>query len=149
MKESKSILTNINIAAFAAAALILAAGCGKGGEQTAPKEAQAPVVKVMNPIKKKVDMWDEYTARIDALAFVELRARVSGYLEKVYFKEGQEVKVGDMLFRIDQRPYQAALDSCKAGVKEPYFNPKKLGIKNCDVWMYINKDRIEADDGKE
>lgn len=118
MKESKSILTNINIAAFAAAALILAAGCGKGGEQTAPKEAQAPVVKVMNPIKKKVDMWDEYTARIDALAFVELRARVSGYLEKVYFKEGQEVKVGDMLFRIDQRPYQAALDSCKAGVKE-------------------------------
>lgn len=118
MKQSKSILTKINIATFAAMALVLAAGCDKKNGQGDQKETQAPVVKVMNPIKKNVDMWDEYTARIDALAYVELRARVSGYLEKVFFVEGQDVKEGDMLFRIDPRPYQAALDSCKAGVKE-------------------------------
>ncbi|MFR6032732.1 MAG: biotin/lipoyl-binding protein [Bacilli bacterium] len=109
MKQSKSILTKINIAAFAALALVLAAGCDKKNGQGDQKETQAPVVKVMNPIKKNVDMWDEYTARIDALAYVELRARVSGYLEKVFFVEGQDVKEGDMLFRIDPRPYQAAL----------------------------------------
>ena len=64
------------------------------------------------------EFWDDYTARLDALAFVELRARVGGYLQKVAFKEGQQVKEGDLLFVIDPRPYEAALASSKAQVKE-------------------------------
>lgn len=54
-----------------------------------------------------------------------------------------------LLIPVVKKVYDDYFAQRKAGVKEPYFNPQKLGIKNCDVWMDINKDRIEADDGKE
>ena len=95
-------------------------GCGDGGpsaEHQAYLKALSEV-KVASPIMRKMDLWDEYTAKIEAVAYVELRARVNGYLEKIYFTEGQEVKKGDVLFLIDPRPYEAALDSAKANVKE-------------------------------
>src|SRR5439155_7965121 len=59
----------------------------------------------------------EYTGRIDAKEFVNVRARVSGYLVKVNFKEGDEIKKDQVLFEIDPRPYQAALDQAEAQVK--------------------------------
>jgi len=78
----------------------------------------APEVQVSKPIKKTFEIWDEYTARVEPLEFVELRSRVSGYLEKIFFKEGQIVKAGDLLFVIDPRPYEASLAAAKASVKE-------------------------------
>ena len=78
----------------------------------------APEVQVSKPIKKTFEVWDEYTARVEPLEFVELRSRVSGYLEKIFFKEGQIVKAGDLLFVIDPRPYEASLAAAKASVKE-------------------------------
>jgi len=78
--------------------------------------AQGPVpeVVVSRPLAKTIPRWDEYTGRFEALKQVEVRARVSGALEKINFTDGQFVKVGDVLFTIDQRPYQIAVDSARA-----------------------------------
>lgn len=77
--------------------------------QPAPKPVP-PVVTVAHPVNSEVVEWNEYTGRLDALETVDVRARVSGYLESVHFKDGAIVKKGDLLFVIDPRPYKAALD---------------------------------------
>jgi RND family efflux transporter MFP subunit len=74
----------------------------------------SPRVTVARPIAKTIDVWDEYTGRFEALKQVEVRARVSGTLDKINFTDGQLVKEGDLLFVIDPRPYQIAVDSAKA-----------------------------------
>ena len=71
-------------------------------------------MSVARPIAREVIEWDEYIGRLESPATVELRARVSGYLDKVHFKEGKEVKKGDLLFTIDPRPYQADHDPADA-----------------------------------
>src|SRR6266550_7075813 len=90
-------------------ALILA-GCNKNP----PPSAQAPVVSTLHPVAREIVEWDEYIGRLESPETVEIRARVSGYLDKVHFKEGKEVKKGDLLFTIDQRPYQAEYDRAEA-----------------------------------
>jgi RND family efflux transporter MFP subunit len=87
------------------------AGCKKQAAQTAPPP---PTVSVLQPVAREVVEWDEYTGRLESPETVELRARVSGYLDKVHFKEGKEVKKGDLLFTIDRRPYQAEFDRADA-----------------------------------
>lgn len=88
------------------------AGCEKPPPQAAPSP---PIVTVVQPVARDVVEWDEYIGRLESPASVEVRARVSGYLTKVHFKEGKEVKKGDVLFTIDPRPYQAEFDSAEAG----------------------------------
>jgi RND family efflux transporter MFP subunit len=90
-------------------ALLLAA-CG----QSTPPAPPAPQVTVANPTRQKLVDRDEYVGRFVAVDAVEIRARVSGYLEKVHFTDGQLVKAGDLLFTLDQRPFRAALDQAKA-----------------------------------
>ena len=92
------------------------AGCAK--KQSQPLAKAPEDVYVAQPIVRPVDVWDEFTARIDAIKSVEIRARVSGYLEKVNFSEGQMVKQGDLLFVIDPRPYEAAVAAAKARIAE-------------------------------
>lgn len=117
MKNIKTwnVLAKLSAFALAVAAFIAVSGCGKKAPQMAHS---APEVQVSKPIKKTFEVWDEYTARVEPLEFVELRSRVSGYLEKIFFKEGQIVKAGDLLFVIDPRPYEASLAAAKASVKE-------------------------------
>ena len=117
MKNIKTwnVLAKLSAFALAGAAVIAVSGCGKKAPQMAHS---APEVQVSKPIKKTFEVWDEYTARVEPLEFVELRSRVSGYLEKIFFKEGQIVKAGDLLFVIDPRPYEASLAAAKASVKE-------------------------------
>jgi RND family efflux transporter MFP subunit len=69
---------------------------------------------VSRPHVDEVIEWDEYTARFDAVEMVEVRPRVSGYLNEVAFKDGQSVKKGDLLFVIDPRPFERALEAAKA-----------------------------------
>ena len=71
-------------------------------------------VSVAQPVHKDVVEWDEYTGRFAAIESVEVRARVSGYLESIHFTEGEIVEVGDLLFVIDPRPFEAAVDRAKA-----------------------------------
>jgi membrane fusion protein, multidrug efflux system len=90
----------------------------------------APPVTVARPLQKQITEWDEYTGRFAALESVEVRARVSGYIESIKFNEGQMVKQGDLLFVIDQRPYQLAVEQAKADVERA---KAKLEIASLDV----------------
>src|SRR5712691_2653815 len=90
---------------------LLVTGCGKHASKTAPPPA---VVTIVQPITREIVEWDDYIGRLEAPETVEVRARVSGYLDKVHFKEGKEVKKGDLLFTIDRRPYKADLDRAVA-----------------------------------
>lgn len=76
----------------------------------------APPVQVSSPLAKRVANWDEFTGRFEASDQVEVRARVSGFIEKVHFRDGAMVQKGDLLFTIDQRPYKLAVDVAKADV---------------------------------
>lgn len=93
--------------------LMLTLGCK--GEAQAPAPPP-PTVGVAKPLAKAVTDWDEYTGRLEAVETVEVRARVSGYLQSVNFKDGAIVKKGDLLFVIDPRPYQAVLNQAKSEV---------------------------------
>src|SRR5258705_4402369 len=98
---------------FAAAALAaVLPACSKGSAQAvAPPPAEVSAAQV---VVKPVRQWDEFNGRIAAIDAVEVRARVSGYIDRIAFKEGDEVKSGDLLFVIDPRPYKAAYDSAAA-----------------------------------
>ncbi|MGE0023555.1 MAG: efflux RND transporter periplasmic adaptor subunit [Hyphomicrobium sp.] len=76
----------------------------------------APKVTVAQPVAKKITTWDEYSGRFEAVESVEVRPRVSGFVDKVHFKDGQIVKVGDPLFTIDPRPFEIAAESARAEV---------------------------------
>ena len=73
-------------------------------------------VSVAPPIAKRVIQWDEYSGRFAPVASVEGRARVSGFIDKLHFRDGQIINVGDPLFTIDQRPFEIAVESAKAEV---------------------------------
>src|SRR5712671_4832162 len=90
---------------------MMLAGCRQAPPPAAPPP---PVVSVVQPIAREVIEWDEYIGRLESPESVEVRARVNGYLDKVHFKEGKEVKKGDLLFTIDRRPYQAEYDRAEA-----------------------------------
>jgi multidrug efflux system membrane fusion protein len=93
---------------------LIVAGCGKSGGPQAPPPPQVSVAQV---IEKRVKDWDEFTGRLQAIETVEIRPRVSGYIDKVAFTEGSLVKRGTLLFVIDPRPYQAEYDRAAADLK--------------------------------
>lgn len=96
-------------------AALMLAGCSEAGPQSKPAAARpAPAVTVSKPIRKVVTDFDEYVGRFTAVDYVEVRARVSGYLEKIHFRDGQLVKANDALFTIDRRPFEAAMEQVKA-----------------------------------
>src|SRR5690349_11086780 len=85
----------------------------------APAFAQGPPpppVTVANPIAKKITLWDEYSGHFEAVQTVEVRPRVSGFIDKIHFKDGQIVKAGDPLFTIDPRPFEIAAESSRAEI---------------------------------
>jgi RND family efflux transporter MFP subunit len=94
-------------------ALLALAGCGAG----APPDPGPPEVTVAKVISKRIQDWDEFTGRFQAIDTVELRPRASGYIDQVLFHEGQFVKKDDVLVIIDPRPYQADYDRAKAGLE--------------------------------
>ena len=105
-------LPHLSLALFAALA---AGGCKPQGQLTS---VPPPPVTVATPIRKEVVEWDEYTGRTEAVESVEIRPRVSGYIDQISFKEGQLVKPGDVLFVIDPRPYRDVLDQDKANLQK-------------------------------
>jgi multidrug efflux system membrane fusion protein len=89
--------------------LTLASGCSEPVKQA--QQQSAPEVDVSQPIQAVITQWDEYTGRFAAVNQVQIRSRVSGYLQHTKFKDGQAVNKGDVLFVIDQRPFEIALKS--------------------------------------
>ena len=95
---------------LAAAVLAACSSQAAPGADSAPP----PEVSVAQVMERSVVPWDEYTGRVVAAQTVQMRPRVSGYIDRVVFTEGAEVKKGDLLFVIDQRPYRAALERAQA-----------------------------------
>ncbi|EQB2483430.1 efflux RND transporter periplasmic adaptor subunit [Klebsiella michiganensis] len=90
----------------------LLVGCDEGVAQNAAP--QAPVVSAADVVVKSISQWDSFNGRIEAVESVQLRPRVSGYIDKVNYADGEEVKRGEVLFTIDDRTYRAALEQAQA-----------------------------------
>ena len=90
------------------AALLVSLGCSQHSSEVAAGETLA--VNVAVPTQRPVTDYVDFTGRTDAVQSVDIVPRVTGYLTKLAFKEGSEVKKGDVLFEIDPRPYQAQYD---------------------------------------
>jgi RND family efflux transporter MFP subunit len=97
------------------ALVFLSSGCGRGMAQQRPP---APTVTVASAEQREIIEWDEFTGRIEAVDAVEVRPRVSGYIQEVRFQSGQLVKKGDVLFVIDPRWHQATFDQRKAELEQ-------------------------------
>ncbi len=104
-------MTCRSLAALTCAALLCAfllTGCENKAPQIAPPTV--PGIPVSHPVQRKVIDFVDFTGRTEAKEAVDIRPRVTGYLVQMPFKEGAEVKKGDLLFEIDPRPYQAQYD---------------------------------------
>lgn len=99
------------------------AGCSSSSPQE-PPGGGPPTVTVSFPLQREVTDQEDYTGRTAAVETVEVRARVSGYLDKIDFQEGAEVQEGDLLYEIDPRPYKAVLDQAEAQVRLQQANLK-------------------------
>src|SRR5260370_8549144 len=97
----------------------LLSGCGQGQKQAAPPP---PKVTVAKPAQRTIVDQDEYVGRFVPVSVVEVRARVSGYLDQIHFTDGQIVNQGDLLFTIDKRPFQNTLDQARANLETAKSN---------------------------
>jgi len=97
----------------------LVAACG---QQQAPPTPPPPAVTVAKPQQQEVVDFDEYVGRFLAIDSVEVRARVSGYLDKVHFQDGQMVKEGESLFSVDPRPFQNTVAQARSNLAQARAN---------------------------
>lgn len=109
MKRTSAIFVPV-----AVVSILAAAGCARNEAAPAATAMPAPEVSVAEVIRKQVTDYEEFTGRFVAVERVEVRPRVSGYIASVSLEPGREVKKGDVLFTIDQRPYQAELKRAQA-----------------------------------
>jgi RND family efflux transporter MFP subunit len=109
-------IVQLGMVGFGAWAALNVGGCGNSGRgaAAAPPPPQVSVAKVL---ERRVKDWDEFTGRMQAVETVEIRPRVSGYIDRVAFTEGGQVKRGDLLFVVDPRPYQADADRAAADLQ--------------------------------
>jgi membrane fusion protein, multidrug efflux system len=112
---------------FGALTALLLVSCERAPTSEVPPP---PSVTVAQPLQKQITEWDEFTGRFAAVETVEIRARVSGYVNSVHFKDGQLVNKGDLLFVIDPRPYEIAVEQAKAEVQRA---KARLEIAAADV----------------
>ena len=117
MDQSKKTLWHFPLAL---AAMLALSACGKAPEAT----AQMPVaqVSVAEVIEQPINEWDEFTGRLEAPESVDVRPRVSGFIDRVAFDEGSLVKKGDLLFQIDPRPFQAEVKRLEAQLQQARAN---------------------------
>ncbi|HCR1888413.1 TPA: efflux RND transporter periplasmic adaptor subunit [Enterobacter roggenkampii] len=106
---------NSHLSALGAMLLsVLLVGCDNSVAQNAAPPA--PAVSAADVVVKSISQWDSFNGRIEAVESVQLRPRVSGYIDKVNYTDGQEVKKGEVLFTIDDRTYRAALEQAQANL---------------------------------
>src|SRR5262245_43599836 len=96
----------------AACAILTLSGCAK----KAPAPPEPPAINVVQIAKSDVPIYDEFVGQTDAPENVEIRVRVDGYVDKIAYTEGSVVKTGDLLYQLDPRPFQAAVERAKADV---------------------------------
>jgi RND family efflux transporter MFP subunit len=111
MRTRQIVLTGaLGVVTLSLAALSL----NRRADEKAPAAPPLQTVTVAPVPEREISEWDEFTGRLEAVDQVEIRPRVSGYIKRVTFTEGREVKKGEVLFEIDPRPYQAELARAEA-----------------------------------
>ena len=125
--------------------LIANAGCG-GGIKRPAEDTGPPIVTVDKPTVKPVSRYADFTGQIQAKETVKVRARVSGYINKVDFIDGKEVKEGDVLFEIDPVPYQADLDQAVASVKNYQAQLAQSRAEEARVRDLASKNAVSANE---
>jgi len=100
--------------------LVVLVGCDRGEQQRAA--FPPPTVTVAKPVQRTVVDYDEYVGRFVAVDSVEIRSRLSGYLSAIHFTDGQMVKKGDLLFTVDRRPFEIALEQMRANLAQARAN---------------------------
>ncbi len=116
------LMSNVRAVALLAGFALLLAGCGNSQSSAQKQNPPAPAVTVAYPVKRMVTEDVEYVGRFVAVDAVDVRARVSGYLAAVYFRDGGIIKAGDPLFTIDRRPFETALEQAKATAEQGRAN---------------------------
>lgn len=114
----KGFITRHKILCIVAVALVAVAAYWFVSHRPAPKRAELPTVEVTRVGKKDVNIYGEFAGRIRAQQFVEVRARVEGYLQSMNFREGSYVSKGDLLFVIDPTVYRANAEKAKATLEK-------------------------------
>ena len=139
-----TVLGSLALAGAIALALS-SSGCASRASETAgmPPPAQ---VSAANVLVRDVRTWDDYTGRIAAVDSVELRPRVSGYVERVAFREGQEVRKGELLFVIDKRPYEAALAQAQAQLERARSDAQLARAQDARAQALIEAKAISRED---
>ncbi|MBB3342586.1 efflux RND transporter periplasmic adaptor subunit [Luteimonas sp. RC10] len=129
---------------LAAAIAVTVAGCDSRAESAGPPPP--PEVGVAAVLAEPVKDWNDATGRIAAVESVELRPRVSGYVERVAYAEGDEVKQGDLLFVIDPRPYRAALQRAEAELARARAEAQLAATRHDRAQSLIEASAISRDD---
>src|SRR5436309_15173339 len=115
---------------LALCAVICLAGCRQKQKAAEPPP---PTVEVTTVTKADVPIYHEWIGSLDGLVNAQIRAQVTGYLTKQNYREGDPIRKGDLLFEIDPRPFQAALDRAKGLMAQA---EAKLGKTELDVKRY-------------
>jgi RND family efflux transporter MFP subunit len=105
-------------AGLAGAALLCAVTLAPGCRKATPEPPRPPTVTVSAPARDRIVEWNEYTGRLASIDGVEIRPRVSGYVDAIHFVEAQRVKEGDLLFVIDRRPFEAEVARARAKLSQ-------------------------------
>jgi multidrug efflux system membrane fusion protein len=149
------MIRNISVASFSisrwlapilALSTIALASCNKGDATPSPQMPPPPAVSVAEVVAKEVMQWDEFTGHVEAVETVEIRPRVAGYIEKVNFKEGKEVKKGDVLFVIDQRPFKAELARAQAELARVQARSKLASTQVERFKSLVNENAVSRDE---
>jgi len=128
-------------------AVLAAAIMSACSSQAAPAgPPQAPQVSVATVLSEPVQRWDEFTGRVSAVDAVDLRPRVSGYVQRVAFAEGQEVRKGDLLFVIDPRPYRATLGQAQAQLERARSEASLASAQDARALNLVEAKAISRED---
>jgi multidrug efflux system membrane fusion protein len=137
----------LTLALSTAVALAVFVGCDQDTVPTAQTQTALPV-PVVQPIVKNIAEYADYTGRLEAVEIAEVRPRVSGYIESIHFAEGQMLHAGDLLYKIDPRPFQAQVNRLKAQVNqaEAALSLAKANLNRSQKLIEVNAiSREEAD----
>ncbi|MFC3660376.1 efflux RND transporter periplasmic adaptor subunit [Luteimonas notoginsengisoli] len=125
---------------------VVVSACGSSEAAPGAGMPPPPEVSVATVLSKSVHQWDTFNGRVTAVESVELRPRVSGYVQRVAFDEGQEVKKGELLFVIDPRPYRAALDKAQAQLQRARAEAKLAQAQDARAQALIEAKAISREE---
>ena len=141
-----SVRAPLAVLALASMIAVVVSACGSSEAAPGAGMPPPPEVSVATVLSKPVHQWDTFNGRVSAVESVELRPRVSGYVQRVAFDEGQEVKKGDLLFVIDARPYRAALDQAQAQLQRARAEAKLAQAQDTRAQALIEAKAISREE---